>query len=1138
MKLIADNIRLAPTDLSNFLSCRHLASLDLDVARGTAERPARYGAFLDELRARGLAHEKAYLEHLREQGLSIAEIANEEGDGGAAFDGGTTVDAMNAGFDVIFQATLADDAWSGRADFLRKVSAPSAVGDWSYEVIDTKLAQETKGGTILQLCVYSYLLEKMQDKRPLAMHVVRPGNNYEALSYRLDDYCAYFRLLEQGIGQFIAKPDETYPEMVAHCDYCAWWSLCEKRRRGDDHLCYVAGISTSQIKTLRLLGVNTLGSLAGLQDVPYPPHGSREALIRIRDQARVQQIGRGKGISYHELKEPFTEDHGLALLPEPAREDIFLDFEGNHFAEEGVREYLTGYVTKCPSGEFQYTLFWATTHVEEQRAFEQFIDIASAARAHNPSAHIYHFAPYEPSALKRLAGRYATREIELDELLRGHAFVDLYAVVKRSLFAGVESYSIKELEPFFGYERKQDLREASMSRRVLENAIELGELSEELARHRQIVEDYNREDCESTSRLRDWLELLRANVIAEGHELPRPDPENGEASNDVSELDRRLQDLRDRLLEGLPIEAGGRSAEQQAQFALAHMMEFHRREDKASWWDYFRLLDLDEHEFPDERRAVTGLAFEAVLEQTKAPLQRFSFPAQELDARSGDNIYDNEGAVVGKVEAVNYAERTLDIKKRMDTADYHPDSVVLHSRVPADTLRESLVRLGDSVLVHGFNASVPYQTAIELLLRRAPAPEGEPLQQPGETTVEAACRFALQLNGQVLAIQGPPGTGKTFTGAHIICALKQCGLKVGVTAVSHKVIVNLLEGAAKVAEEKNLSLAIVHRQKGEYEGCFGIRREIKYDTIRRGPANNSIDVVGATGWCWARPDFEQTVDVLIVDEAGQMSLSNVLAAAPGGRSLVLLGDPQQLEQPLQSSYPEGSDVSALHHFLGGEDTMPRDRGLFLAETYRLHPEIARFTSEVYYDGKVTARPGLEHQAIVSVGSSECRFLGSGLRYAPINHISNQAKAPEEIVVIGEIVKELLSGVAWCNAQRNTSTLTENDILIVAPYNAQVAALTEALPTLATRIGTVDRFQGQEAPIVIYSMTSSSPEDAPRGMEFLYNRNRFNVATSRARALCILVGTPSLFAAECRSPRQMKMANGFCRYLELAKIVRH
>jgi uncharacterized protein len=263
-----------------------------------------------------------------------------------------------------------------------------------------------------------------------------------------------------------------------------------------------------------------------------------------------------------------------------------------------------------------------------------------------------------------------------------------------------------------------------------------------------------------------------------------------------------------------------------------------------------------------------------------------------------------------------------------------------------------------------------------------------------------------------------------------------------------------------------------------------------------------------------------------------MSLANVLAAAPGGRGLVLLGDPQQLEQPLQSSHPEGSEVSALYHLLAGEETMPKTKGLFLSDTYRLHPDIAAFTSEVYYEGRVEAVAGLERQAILPQPGRTLSVHGSGLRYVPVAHSGNTARSLEEADAIAKLVRELLDNGAYRDKHGDTKALSRDDILIVAPYNAQVAALNEALPMLAGRIGTVDKFQGQEAPVVIYSMTSSGPEDAPRGMDFLYDRHRFNVATSRARALCILVGSPALFEPECRTPRQIRRANGFCRYLEM------
>ena len=1005
-------------------------------------------------------------------------------------------------------------------------------------MFDTKLARETKSETILQLCVYSYLLGKLQGVRPQSMHVVTPGRDFEPESYRVDEYAAYYRLLEGGIGAFVAEPGDTYPELVSNCDYCAWWSDCEVRRRGDDHLCYVAGISRLQMKSLRGFGVERLAELAALHPVPEPPQGSREALVRVREQARVQEVARQRASPYFELKEPIDAQHGLSLLPEPTPDDIFLDFEGDHFAETGVREYLLGYVTRGPGDEPVYTALWARTLEEERAVFERFIDTATEIRRQNPGAHIYHFAPYEPAALKRLMGRYATREVELDQLLRAKSFVDLHTVVKRALIAGVERYSIKDLEPLFGYSREQDLREASMSRRIVENAIAEGDGGEELALHLRVVEDYNREDCESAERLRGWLEQLRGEVVAGGGDLPRPELREGDASEAISELDAALERLRDGLLDGVPVDPEERSEAEHARFVLAHMMEFHRREDKASWWEYFRLLDLEENELADERRAIAGLEHVGTLDPKAAPLERYRFPPQELDARSGDGVFGLDGARLGSVDEVNFAARTIDIKKRKDTATLHPRSGVFHAHVSSKALRESLMRLGEAVLENGLDLEAPYAVARRLLLREPPptnAPNGA-LQHAGEPTLDAACRIALALDGDVLPIQGPPGTGKTYTGARIICELVRAGLRVGVTAVSHKVIVNLLEAAAEQAVGAGLEVSMVHCRKGRYEGPWAIERMDGYPVIRSGLGAGSIKVLGATAWCWARPDFEHSVDVLIVDEAGQMSLANVLACAPAARSLVLLGDPQQLEQPLQSSHPEGSDVSALAHLLDGADTMPADKGLFLAETRRLHPDIARFTSEIYYEGRVGSLPGLERQALVPRGHAGLELAGSGLVYVPVCHQGNQARSLEEVECIRRLVDTLHAHFSWCDQDGNVRPLATEDILVVAPYNAQVSTLAEALPEFSDRIGTVDRFQGQEAPVVIYSMTSSSPEDAPRGMEFLYNRFRFNVATSRARALCILVGSPALFQPECRTPHQMRMANGLCRFRELSRTV--
>jgi uncharacterized protein len=277
----------------------------------------------------------------------------------------------------------------------------------------------------------------------------------------------------------------------------------------------------------------------------------------------------------------------------------------------------------------------------------------------------------------------------------------------------------------------------------------------------------------------------------------------------------------------------------------------------------------------------------------------------------------------------------------------------------------------------------------------------------------------------------------------------------------------------------------------------------------------------------------RSVDILVVDEAGQMSLANVLAIARATANLVLLGDPNQLEQPQKGSHPVGADVSALEHLLEGQPTMPAARGLFLPDTWRLHPQICAFTSEVFYAGKLTADETLARQQVTGAGA----LSGCGLRFVPVEHRGRTNHAPEEVERVAALIEELFAGSPrFTDRSGNERALTREDVLIVAPYNVQVEELKKRLPSHRERIGTVDKFQGKQAPIVVYSMASSSADDAPRGMAFLFSLNRLNVATSRAQAVVALVASPTLSLARCRLPRQMQMANAFCSYLERAQFL--
>jgi predicted RecB family nuclease len=1096
MKLLGTTLKISASDLSNHLACRHVTTLDLQVARGEIKQEFREDPRIDALIERGKRHEQQYLSHLAASGLNIVHG-----------DVNQTIDAMKRGVDVISQAYLSDGQWQGYADVLLKVKEPSNLGDWSYEVVDTKLARETKGGTILQLCLYSELVASIQGFMPKRMHIITPGKNFQPETYRVHDYLAYHHFVKSRLEDAINTMPKTYPEPVDHCDICSWWPHCNDQRRQDDHLSFVAGISKLQIRELRKQNVNTLADLATTSITKPPERGSMESYEKIHHQAELQLDCRTNHKPVHELLD-LEPERGLARLPEPSPGDIFFDFESDPFVEEGGLEYLLGYLDA--EG---YTALWGLNRNDEQQHFEHFIDLVMDRWQRHPGLHLYHFTHYEPSALKRLAGRYSSKEDELDQMLRAGLFVDLHAILKQTLRASVERYSLKDLEIFFNYKRKTDLRDASKCLRILECELELNDAENIAQDIKDTIQNYNFEDCESTLKLRNWLEDIRTAQIESGKEILRPTAQSAQPSEAVDERRKRVLPLIDRLLTGVPEDPKEHSPQQHANYLMAYMLEWHRREDKATWWEYFRLRELSDEELLEERDAISGLEFVGTVDggTAQCPIHRYRFPIQDMEVRMGNELKTSEGSL-GTVQAVDRVALTIDIKKTQKMAEKHPSSAFVFRFIKSDPQIESLIRLGTWIADHGIEGEGPHSAARDLLLRK--------------TTLNGPA------SGMgVLPIQGPPGAGKTYTGARMICELVRNHKKVGITAMSHKVIRKLLDEVIKAANEEGLQIQCIQKvsDKSDQEAPGIKETEDNPDPLKALQCGEA-QVAAGTAWLWSRAEYSEAVDVLFVDEAGQMSLADVLAVSQSAKSVVLLGDPRQLEQPLQGTHPPGVAVSALQHILDTHETMPEDRGLFMEHTWRLAPSICKFTSELFYEGKLFPREQLAQQRL----EGPTRFAGSGLFFVPVEHEGNQSSSDEEVRVIEAIVRELTApGVSWGDRFGKSLPIYMKDILIVAPYNAQVFKLSERLSPEA-RIGTVDKFQGQEAPVVIYSITTSSPEDAPRGMEFLYSLNRLNVATSRARCVCILVANPRLFEPECKTPRQMKLANALCRYVEMAE----
>jgi predicted RecB family nuclease len=1169
------------TDLVGFLACHHRLALERAAFEGLVDRPERNDPEIDLIAKRGDAHERHYRNELVASGRSVVEI---HPDGSIADRGEelrraavNTIDALREGVDVVYQATFFNGDWVGYADFLMRVERPSDLGAWSYEVADTKLARHVKGSAVLQICSYVEQLTAIQGLEPEWLHVVLGGSAHETRSLRVSDYMAYYRRVKAEFeaavtaGEAVYPVTETYPEPVEHCDVCRWVVHCKAQRRRDDDLSLVAGISARQRAALKKRGVARRRELAVLE-LPIQPRlegVSGESLERVRAQARIQVEGEDAGRPTWELLDPerddegnLVADRGFLALPEPTPNDLFFDIEGDPFALEDGVEYLFGVLEPALADperpdQPRFHEIWsrdadgAVTRAAEKAAFERLVDLLIDRLDAHPAMHVYHYAAYEKTALGRLAQRHATREEEVDRLLRARVLVDLFRVVRQGIRASVESYSIKRLEPLYGLVREVELRSAGSSIVQFEVWLEGGTTENGAIGDAILAEiaGYNRDDVVSTWRLRNWLEARRWDLEARiDARVPRPtlQPE-ADAAKVLTEAEQHVADLVAALTGSVPLEPDARSPDEAGQWLLAQLLDWHRREDKAFWWRFYELAGLTDDELVDQREPLGRIELvEELAEVTSAGsrFQRYRFPLQDHGLKVGRSVINPETVQedgmkpCGTVHELDEIGLTIVLKR--STAQLQqgtPKALIPYEYFPPGEIRTSLLRTAEWVIEHGIDAHGAGRAARDLILRRQPrlrAPEAS-LRRAGETPLQAAVRLGGDLDGGMLAIQGPPGSGKTYTAAQMIVALVREGRRVGVTANSHKVIGNALDRIHDAAMTAGLHVRIGQRHSQEEGPTSTHARPLGTNPEARAAIlNGEVDVVGGTAWLWSRSDLEGSVDVLFVDEAGQFSLANAVAVAPAGRSLVLLGDPQQLEQPLLGSHPPGAGRSALGHVLGNEAVIGEDRGLFLADTWRLHPDVCAFTSEVFYEGRLAYEPSLAGQALAGVPPAD----GTGVRWLPVDHAGDATESVDEARVIASLVRELLDTAAtWTDRHGDTHAIRLEDIVIVAPYNAHVERLGRVLADAGypkARVGTVDRFQGQEAPISIYSMATSTPEEAPRGLEFLYSLNRLNVATSRARCAAIVVASPELIRVQCQTPRQMQLANALCRLVEMAQ----
>ncbi|CAN5295079.1 TM0106 family RecB-like putative nuclease [soil metagenome] len=1088
MHLIDGQLVLSPTDLTKHLACPHITTLDLQ-ALGAQAAPVPPDDALALVLARGLSHERAFLDTLRAQGLRVVEIETAYDGPGRRAAERRTVEAMRSGADVVYRATFFEEAWGGQADFLLRTDVESELGDWSYDVADTKLARSLKVPALLQMATYADRLAVLQGTEPEHLYVVT-GDGVRR-PWRLIDVAAFARRARARLREAVDTRPVTEPAPVQHCAQCRWSTRCTQQWVHDDDLSLVAFMRADHRVALIQAGISTVAELAAADPEQLPiGRSSRERLV---EQARLQVSERSTGAPSYQLLAP--EDRlGLCRLPELDPGDVYLDFEGDPYAEDGEgREYLSGIGDR--SG---FRTLWAHSRDEERALTEALVDLLLQRWREHPGMHVYHYAPYETAAIKRLTGRYGVREAELDQLLRGERFVDLYAVVRQGLRISKPSYSIKSLEAFYwgAVRGGGDVTGGDVS----------GGMESVVAYERWLVdrdgdtlgqiEAYNRLDVESTAALHRWLEERRDEAAGLHGPLTRPSEVQTEPKP-LSAEEIAENDLTDRLrAAGHPL--------------LGALVQWHRREMRPAWWGIFRLQDMTDDELERDTSAIGGLSSpEPYGVDKRSTLWRYTFPPQDTKVGTGALDVDTAKAL-GTVFELNAADGWLMLKVGPNKDAPRPRGIAPGGPPDDRVLRQSIAFVAEAALA---GRSSPGRRLLD-----GAVPAGPPLLR-GETPQQAVVRVGRTLSDEVLAVQGPPGSGKTTVAAELIRALLDDGKRVGITATSHAVIGHLLSAVGRPALQRC--------GPGDFCGAPGVAIAKDNPAVLAALVSGDARLVGGTAWLWARADMRDAVDVLVVDEAGQFSLANAVAVAQAASSLVLLGDPQQLTQPTQAQHPDGADASAHGHLLAGHDTVPPERGIFLDTSWRMHPAITAFVSDLAYEGRLRSAPGRERQRITARG----RLDGSGLRLVPVEHAGNAAGSAEEVAGVARRVDDLLGG-QWTDRDGSWHPLELAQILVVAPYNNQVGRLRGALPT-GDRAGTVDKFQGQEAPVVLYSMASSSAEDAPRGVSFLYDLHRLNVAVSRAQAMAVIIASPRLLDAAVHSPEQLRKVNALCRYAEQA-----
>ena len=1153
MRKIHDQWVISPQDIIAELECNHRLHLEWSVINKLLPPADKENSpELELLAEQGQIHESNIAEQFKLSGTFI-----DIGKPSFTFEALTathqrTMKAIAEGVETIYQAAFFNGSFMGFADFLvllkdeNGVPIKDAQGRFIYDPIDAKSARSAKRAAVLQVATYAAMMQELGLATPQNVHLWLGGDSkWSASALDLIDLAQFFmERVRNRISTFDSAPTPTWAPPKESCSRCRWSTQCDLGRHQDKDLSLIQGIRSSTRSLLVANGIKTIDEMAIATDEQRPKlprEVSKGTFSALREQAAIQVKGEDSPKPIYEIKDV----DAFGLMPESNNGDIWFDMEGDPFANNGAGlEYMFGYLYRI-GAQLEFHTFDARDTAQEKVAFIEFIKYVINRRIEFPDMHIYHYASYEVSAMLRLAQRHGVFEFEVDKLVREGVFVDLYTIVRNAFRFSTESMSIKYIEKvYWDGSRDKAVSNAVGSVVQFEKALAFLRLGNE-AEFLKILDEiksYNKDDVDSTRQLDNWI---RAQAIANGVDIAslRPAAEiKWEAIEEIESEDP----ISIQLLEGVPEDRADRNVEQLGLSLLSASISFHHREARPAWWAIFdrALKDIDEMDaFNDvvvptkveagpwtisgrqrnHRRMVTiesdGVDLSHVLDFEHVPQMLYEIAPEGFKTIQGSTrgfcdvtILEIDGSTVVFEEVE---------KKSSGTWDALPMAILPGAPIRTSSIEKILrEELGGGVLHRrGNNLPLFPQTAwCDVLLRRLPRQLNGGLTK-SNNSVEDITTSLLNSDESYIAVQGPPGTGKTYVGAHVIANLVKQGWKIGVIAQSHAVVEHLMNSVSEV--DSTIPMA----KKGQSAKS---RPKYHVDDVGVWAAGMSLHgyVIGGTVWSFSRPEIRYLgLDLIVIDEAGQFSLANSLVAISAARRALLLGDPQQLPQVSQGKHPEPVNESVLSHLLGDKKTMPNDLGFFLETTFRLHPLIAKAVSRLQYEDR------LQSDARCSLRDLE--DVRPGIHVIDVEHLGNTVSSIEEADELLTRIPTLL-GKTWTpvggdGKPTESRALTQKDILVVTGYNAQVRYLKARLRDAGLkdiRVGTVDKFQGQEAPVVFVSMVTSSSEDLPRGIEFLLLPNRLNVAISRAQWACFILRSPHLAIMEPTSPDGMVMLGKF------------